>query len=420
MTKIRKSLMQFIFSGSHMRRWNDKLRSVELYEIDKQAHKMIIAFFLYRLECKKLSYEESLKLGQELIEGALFDYFYRLVITDIKPPVYYRIRENEEDYKALTDWVLAEMEPIIRPCSEEFWLRLVDYHRNPVNVYDENSPLASRILNASHLYASKWEFSLIRPLNFFDEELRDIESSFMEQLSAMQDLEGVRMLLASANNPMLKVVNLCGQLRFQIRWSQVPRIPETSVLGHMFVVACLAYFVSIDLDVCTARRNNNFFAGLFHDIPELLTRDIINPVKNAVERMPDIIQKYEDDEIQRRVLEPLRNAGYDDIVDRLVYYLGLHNSSCFKETIRDEHGVVHIMSSFEELHEDCNKDILDAKDGELIKACDNLAAFLEARASLQHGISSPALHEACARITKKYKYTSFASLQMSTLLADFD
>ena len=46
MSAIRKSLLQLMFSGSYMRRWNDKLRPVELYEIDKQAHKMIVAWML--------------------------------------------------------------------------------------------------------------------------------------------------------------------------------------------------------------------------------------------------------------------------------------------------------------------------------------------------------------------------------------
>ena len=46
MQSLRKSLLQFVFSGSSVRRWNDKLRPVELYEEDKQAHKMITAFLL--------------------------------------------------------------------------------------------------------------------------------------------------------------------------------------------------------------------------------------------------------------------------------------------------------------------------------------------------------------------------------------
>ena len=54
MQSLRKSLLQFVFSGSSMRRWNDKLRPVELYEVDKQAHKMITAFLLYQLQCRSL------------------------------------------------------------------------------------------------------------------------------------------------------------------------------------------------------------------------------------------------------------------------------------------------------------------------------------------------------------------------------
>lgn len=419
MQTLRKSLLQFVFSGSSMRRWNDKLRPVELYEVDKQAHKMITAFFLYRLQCRNLSPEACLTLGQEVVEGGLFDYFYRLIITDIKPPVFYRIKENPEHYRLLTDWVLGELEPVVRPMDEEFWDRMVAYHTRPQ--HPEGGPgLADRLLRAAHLYASKWEFCLIRPLNYFDEELRDIDSSFTEQLRAMDDLAGVPELLAGSGNALVRTANLCGQLRFQIRWSQTPRIPETSVLGHMFVVAAYAYFLSLSLGACEARRLNNFFCGLFHDLPELLTRDIITPVKRSVEQLPAIIHQYEDEELKRRVLLPLREAGYADIEERMAYYLGLESGSEFLETIRDASGSVHCLSSFEELHLDCNANRLDPKDGRLVKICDTLAAFIEAHSSIYNGVSSPHLHEAMARIKSEYRRQSLGDFNVGTLLADFD
>ena len=71
-----------------MRRWNDKLRPVELYEIDKQAHKMIVAWMLTLLNSGGYSASDQLKLQQEVIERGLFDYLYRLVTTDIKPPYF--------------------------------------------------------------------------------------------------------------------------------------------------------------------------------------------------------------------------------------------------------------------------------------------------------------------------------------------
>ena len=57
-----------MFSGSYMRRWNDKLRPVELYEIDKQAHKMIVAWMLTLLNSGGYSASDQLKLQQEVIE----------------------------------------------------------------------------------------------------------------------------------------------------------------------------------------------------------------------------------------------------------------------------------------------------------------------------------------------------------------
>ena len=121
-----------MFSGSYMRRWNDKLRPVELYEIDKQAHKMIVAWMLTLLNSGGYSASDQLKLQQEVIERGLFDYLYRLVTTDIKPPVFYRICENEKDYKELTEWVLKELRPVLGAPDEGFWERLSAYHRNRI------------------------------------------------------------------------------------------------------------------------------------------------------------------------------------------------------------------------------------------------------------------------------------------------
>ena len=86
MPVIRKNLLQLIFSGAYLLRWNDKLRPVELLEIDKQAHKMLLACVLWHENSRHMTDPERTALATEIIEGGLFDYFYRLIITDIKPP----------------------------------------------------------------------------------------------------------------------------------------------------------------------------------------------------------------------------------------------------------------------------------------------------------------------------------------------
>ena len=190
MSAIRKSLLQLMFSGSYMRRWNDKLRPVELYEIDKQAHKMIVAWMLTLLNSGGYSASDQLKLQQEVIERGLFDYLYRLVTTDIKPPVFYRICENEKDYKELTEWVLKELRPVLGAPDEGFWERLSAYHRNR-----DRTSLPDRILTAAHHYASGWEYNVIKPFNTFDEENQSIAESFTERLDSLTDLCGVNELI---------------------------------------------------------------------------------------------------------------------------------------------------------------------------------------------------------------------------------
>lgn len=424
MSAIRKSLLQFVFSGASMSRWNDKLRPVELVEIDKQGHKMIVAWLLYELNSQSLSCQERLELGQKIIEGGLFDYLYRLVITDIKPPVFYRIRQNTEDYKKLTAWVLTKLEHIVRPLDEAFWQRLVDYFDT-----SREEHFSDRILSAAHSYASGWEFNVLKNLNTFDPEMKEIEESFKVRLGEYMDITGVQDLMhdqdvLDANSVTVKAsvlgafASFCGQLRFQKRWSQTPRIPESSVLGHMFIVASYGYFFSLCLGAKQSRRNNNFFCGLFHDLPELLTRDIISPVKQSVASLSELIRAYEDQELERRIFAPLRSAGQDILVERLSYFLGMDIGSEFKECVLKEGHVCAV--TFEELQGELGEDCYEPKDGRMLKVCDILAAFMEAHTSIRNGIAPPELWEAMTRFRNQYRGEVLGNIHMGALFADFD
>lgn len=373
---------------------------------------MLVAFLLAHEQVCKLPPEEACQLYAGVIEGALFEYLYRLVITDIKPPVFYKIKENKEHYENLTKYVLKRLEPTLEPLGP-FWNRLQGWHEN----WQDSTDKARSILTAAHLFASQWEFKLIKPHNPFDEEMGSIDQSFEDMLDMYKDLPA----LAEIRNPrsvLGKFANLCGQLRFQIRWTQVPRMPDTSVLGHTFMVAALAYLYSLIRGSSQTRANNNFFTGLFHDFPELLTRDIISPVKSSVPEISRIIKNYEASELERRILSPLREAGYLPLADRISYFLGLEIGSEFQEScIRD--GKVQKLSSYLDLDQ-LDRAELEPKDGLLIKLCDLLAAFLEAHNSIATGISSAHLQEAKYRLKNRLKEDALQGMNLEALLADFD
>lgn len=412
-TVIRKSLLQLVFSGAFMKRWNDRLRPMELMEVDKQAHKMIVAWMLLTRVTAGMGQAERLALMDETIEGGLFDYFYRLVITDIKPPVFYKIKANREDYQKLTQWVLPQLKPRLAPLGPEFWERMTAALMEP-----EEKTLARRILMAAHLYASYSEFRMLKPLNPHDEEMPEIEESFQTRLRALTDIPGVAELL-TANDEFGRFAARAGQLRFQKRWSQTPRVPETTVLGHMFLVATYAWFFSVEAGACQARRQNNFFVGLFHDLPELLTRDIISPVKSSDASIGELIKQYENQELERKILGPLKSGGCEDLAERLSYLLGLEVGSEFIATVREGGEIRHVTES--ELLGPKNLDELDPKDGPLLKMCDRLAAFIEADTALRNGINNEQLHQARWRIRQMYEHRpEVMGIQVGALLADFD
>ncbi len=98
------------------------------------------------------------------------------------------------------------------------------------------------------------------------------------------------------------------------RWNQVNRSVETSVLGHTFVVATLAW-AHVWLHEQTILRENGgdverfatqaALKALFHDVPEGMTGDVISPVKETITRQWDwetwqqVEQKLGEDTIMR-------------------------------------------------------------------------------------------------------------------------
>jgi len=185
-------------------------------------------------------------------------------------------------------------------------------------------------------------------------------------------------------------------LRFQKRWAQTPRIPETSVLGHMLTVALFGYFYSLKVNACNKRIQNNFFTALFHDLPEALTRDIVSPVKYSVDELSEIISEYEilkiEDDIMPCVPEILK--------EEFSYYLGLYDG--VKDEFKDKINEDKIKIVQEGLSA-YNYDKFNAIDGKALKQCDKLSAFIEASLSISHGIKSKELLNGKKQIIKTLK-----------------
>ena len=395
---VGKELLIELFQAAEMRRWNDKLCPIPLTELDKQGHKMTIAYVL-----GKFAEHEDGFSWTEIIEGGLFEYFERLTLTDIKPQVFERIKANEETFTELKKEVHSRYTPLIADL-DGLGERFEAYLFHP------QDSINRKILDAAHFYATKWEFDIIKHENWNDYEIDEIQRGLQRRQEALSDVDGLRKL--SLFPTYRSFVDLCGKLRFQVRWGQLYRIPRTSVLGHMLIVAIMSYLFSLTIDAGSKRRANNYFAGLFHDLPEVLTKDVISPVKRAATGVDRFVKEFERDEMQRRIYRPKL------IPEAWQPEMQMFTEDEFVSKVTVE-GKVQKTTS-EAITASYNRDLYNPVDGELVKAADDLAAFMEAYLALQNGISNTQLRTAVKEKSLFYRHKTIAGIDFGKVYRGFN
>jgi putative hydrolase of HD superfamily len=377
---INPRIIDYIFSSASIQRWNDYPRMVELVELDKQAHKFIIAYFIAKLE-NDINYTH-------LIEAGIFEFLRRVVVTDIRPDVFRKALQKKS--KEINAWVISKLSPSIKDIDNgNFLQKFEEYLTNPEMYKKERF-----ILKAASYLATKWEFSIVYQTSQFLNDIEDVKKSVDEELEDYYELIGVRKI--ALNKKLGKIIDLSGRLRFQKRWAQTPRIPETSVLGHMLTVAIFGYFFSLEVNACDKRLQNNFFTALFHDLPEALTRDIISPVKYSVDELSEIIAEYEVAKIEDDILP---NVPIN-IQEEFSYILGI--SKGIKEEFANKVKIDGNITEVDDINK-YNLDKYEAIDGLALKQCDKLSAFVEASLSISHGIKSKELISGKKEILKGLK-----------------
>lgn len=378
-----------------MQRWNDKIRPVDLSELDKQAHKMIVAYFLAKFE------EPGSGLDWlEIIEGGLFEFLQRLVITDLKPQIFDRIKQDRHKYDQLNDWAVRRLEPILTPWGDSWCRKFRAYFAGTDNT------LNKRILSAAHFYATQWEFAIIERANPEGYEISDIKSTIQEKQERYYDLSGIQQL--ALYRKYRNFIDLCGQLRFQHRWGHITMVPRTSVLGHMLTVAFLSYLFTVTMGGCPKRRVNNYLTGLFHDLPEVLTRDIISPVKRSIEGLDELIKLYEKEQMEKEVYRFIPDAWHPE--------MRMFTENEFLSIVTVNGKTVEVDSDV--ISANYNEDAYNPRDGELVKACDDLAALSEAYLAVQNGIKSKDLDESRRLIKTKYREKKIGGIDFGKIMDD--
>ncbi|MDR1784453.1 MAG: HD domain-containing protein [Endomicrobium sp.] len=381
---ITKDLILRIFSAANILRWNDHIRPLSFYELDKQAHKMIIAYIVAKFE-----EEDGRSIDwMRLIEGGIFEFFQRIMLTDLKPEVFREIMSKKE--KEINKWVIKNLSDDLSALKENFGEKCARYLlESDYAVYEK------KILKAAHCLSTKWEFDIVYPWNSMIYGVEKTKQKVEYSVSAFDDLAGMKKLIM--NKRYYGFLDLCGQLRFQQRWSHAFRVPKTNVLGHMLTVAIFAYILSLEMKISDRRRFNNFYSSLFHDLPEILTKDIIKPVKTSISGLEDIIKDYEKKHINDKILPLIPLSWHLE----MRYFI----EDEFSDKIIECNDIKKVHNAA-----DFNDNKYNAVDGSLIEICDKLCAYIEVSIALECGIRSLILTK-----SKETLYNGYSDIKKGDL-----
>lgn len=371
---MNKELAHKIFEGFSIQRWNDLIRPFDLVEMDKAAEKMVLAYIIGKYEENKGN-----KIDWNwMIYASLFDLLRKIALCDIKAPVQQILKkEFAQEYMRLNEWVLNQYRQIID--DEKLFSEFTIYIGQKAGSFKVPDSLKTtvRVYKAAHKYSTIREMEMLAVVNE-PERLSNIKSELDFEIQPYLDLEGLQKLITHQKSFyfLLKIE----QLRFQTRWNQTPRVPQTNVLGHCFYVAIMTLLSGREANpnMCKERVANNFFSALFHDLPESVTRDIISPVKQATDDLPNIVKKIED-EIVNKELVPLMEPFF---VDELIYY----TSDEFTDRILNNGKIEKV--SWDDLNSKYNEGKFCPVDGRLVRISDHFSALMEADISIKHGITS--------------------------------
>ena len=345
---LNMSLIFRFFDAVNMHRWNDHLRPMDLTELDKQAHKVAIAWYIGKREEDSGADVDWTKI----IEYCMFSFMQRTALTDLKPQVFHKIKKEKSE--EIIDYVLSEFDEIIPDMEEGFRNRFEKYIRS------DRRGLEESIIRGAHYLATKWEFDLISEMNKAFVGIEKTREAIRSEVEMHKNLAGVSDILIGG--PAKDFANMIGQLRFQQRWTRTPRIPQTTVLGHSLMVSNMTYLHDLDKGAGPKQKYNDFFTALFHDLPEVLTKDVISPVKTNVSGLAELLDEYERDSVQSEIM-PLLLEGWRSEFEFMIF-----------EPFQYKNDPVHGVT-----------------DGPVIKLFDVMGAYMEAYVSRQYGVSSSSL-----------------------------
>ena len=128
--------------------------------------------------------------------------------------------------------------------------------------------------------------------------------SMQEYLNtASKKLPSVEFLLNDSHSK--KYLNHVQRLCFSMRWNRYRRMTPISVMSHHVIVMYITYAIAMSEGQSDEIITDMMLRAIYHDVPEVITGDIVTPTKTAVDGFKQLLGLVEENMVWEKLLSYL-------------------------------------------------------------------------------------------------------------------
>lgn len=275
---VGNTLRLMLTRGLSMIRWNNFPRVIDIKQMDNVGMTLHTALFL--------SYHEESEIDTlYLMKKIIFTSFADLILSDINSGTKNYIKKLD---KKIFDELYAKAYDYFLQIDAPVYLKQ-DF-QNTLTRTDKLKE--DHIFLAAKKYVGLFEAQM--NARIFPEMYElPLQQMHMEIQDVSQQLDSLKNLLENTNHE--KYLAHIYRLSFSMRWNQYKRNTPISVMSHKVIVTYISYIIWMTWNHAGEQNDitDMMMRAIYHDVPEVITGDIITPTKKAVPGFVALLEKVE-------------------------------------------------------------------------------------------------------------------------------
>lgn len=261
--------------------------------------------------------EKGIKFDRDYIfRKVIFSSFTTFVHSDMSSEV-------KDQIKAKNPEMYAELENIVHEMLQSWnlpeWMKkdMAEVH-NPLRQRNHSHQKEDDLIAFSKLWTSYHE------AYFSNEIYLDVYRPAMDTI--IQKIEQPRFDLFRSylsldpthQNDLVRFLLGMRRLQSSYRWNSMRRRYPISVMSHLFMISFIAYIIGNIEGKSRQEITHMMMVGLFHDIPEAITGDIVTPTKKAIEGFEEVLVTIEKELVDKYLLGYIHKYAFSKEYEQLM------------------------------------------------------------------------------------------------------